>query len=476
MKRFNLSDWALGHRSLVWYIMLISLVAGIMAYVNIGREEDPNFTIKTMVISAALPGATIEETRNQVTDRIEKKLEELDSLDFTRSVTRPGQAIVYVDLLPTTRARKVPGIWQHVCNMMNDIRGDFPKEFAGFHFNDSFGDVFGNIYAFTSDGFSPREMRDRIEGLRRDVQQLDDAGKVEIFGTRDEVVYLEFSPARLAALGINQRAVQATLAAQNAIVPSGVISAGPERIIVRVSGEFSDIQSLKDVNLRVGNRFFRLSDVADIRRGYLDPPSEEFRYNGKPAIGLSIGMRKGGNIIRFGTALDEVIARGMTRMPIGISIAKIADQPRVVDEAVGHFTRALFEAVLIVLAVSFVSLGVRAGIVVTLSIPLVLAMTFVFLYYLGFTLQRISLGGLIIALGLLVDDAMITIESMISRLEAGDNRRTAASYAWTSIAFPMLTGTLVTVAGFIPIGLNNSAAGEFTFSLFVVIGVALLLS
>ncbi len=476
MKKFNLSDWALKHRSLVWYLMAVSLIAGIMAYVSIGREEDPDFTIKTMIISAAMPGATVEEMRTQVTDRIEKKLEELDELDFTRSITRPGQAIVYVDLLPTTKARNVPGVWQHVRNMMNDIRPDFPKEFAGFQFNDNFGDVFGNIYAFTSDGFSPREVRDHIEAIKRDVQQLDDAGKIEIFGTREEVVYLEFSPARLAALGIDQRAVQATLAAQNAIVPSGVIVAGPERVLVRVSGQFLNTKSLRDINLRVGGRFFRLSDVAEIRRGYKDPPSTLFRYNAQPALGLSVGMRKGGNIINFGRALDAVIARDAAALPVGISIAKVADQPAVVNKAVGHFTRALFEAVAIVLAVSFISLGVRAGIVVTLSIPLVLAITFFVMDYLGFTLQRISLGGLIIALGLLVDDAMITIESMISRLEAGDSRRKAASFAWTSIAFPMLTGTLVTVAGFIPIGLNNSAAGEFTFSLFVVISVALLFS
>ncbi len=476
MKHFNLSDWALNHRSLVWYLMLVSLVAGIMSYISIGREEDPDFTIKTMIIAAALPGATIEETASQVTERIEKKLEELDELDVTRSITRPGQVIVYVDLLPTTKGKNVPLVWQRVRNMMNDIRSEFPQEFAGFQFNDNFGDVFGNIYAFTSDGFTPREVRDHVEDIRREVQQLKDAGKVEIFGTRDEVIYLEFSPERLAALGINRQAVQATLAAQNAIVPSGIIDAGPEQVIVRVSGQFSDLQSLKDVNLRIGDKFFRLSDIAKIRRGYQDPPSTLFRYNNQPAIGLSVGMRKGANIINFGKELDVVIEKAANNLPVGIDIAKVADQPRVVKDAVGHFTRALFEAVAIVLLVSFISLGIRAGIVVTLSIPLVLAITFVIMDVLGFTLQRISLGGLIIALGLLVDDAMITIETMITRLEVGDNRRKAASFAWTSIAFPMLTGTLVTVAGFIPIGLNDSNAGEFTFSLFVVIAVSLLIS
>ena len=281
MTRFNLSDWALNHRSFVWFLMAVSLLAGVLAYVQIGREEDPNFSIKTMVISAALPGASVEETLTQVTDRIEKKLEDLDQLDKTRSITRPGTAVVYVELLPTTKARELPQIWQTVRNMMSDIRGDFPSEFKGFQFNDNFGDVFGNIYAFTSDGFSPREMRDYVENARRAVQGLDDAGKVEVFGTRDQVVYLEFSTEKLATLGVSQAEVQATLAAQNAILPSGEIDAGNERILVRLGGSFERAQNLTDVNLRVGDQFFRLTDVADLSLGYEDPPSELFRYNGQ---------------------------------------------------------------------------------------------------------------------------------------------------------------------------------------------------
>ncbi|MGH1454752.1 MAG: efflux RND transporter permease subunit [Paracoccaceae bacterium] len=476
MKSFNMSDWALKHRSFVWFLMVVSLLAGALAYTNIGREEDPNFAIKTMIVSASLPGASVTETLDQVTDRIERKLEDLDELDKTRSVTRPGQTIVYIDLLANTKADQLPRIWQEVRNMMGDIRGDFPQEFAGFQFNDSFGDVFGNIYAFTSDGFTPREMRDFVEDVRRDVQALDDAGKVEIYGTREEVIYLEFSTERLAALGLNQQSVQATLAAQNAILPSGVLDAGPERMMVRVGGQFSGAQSLTDVNLRVDGRFFRLTDVATVSRGYIDPPSELFRYNGAPAIGLAVGMRQGANIVTYGEALAKVMDAAAANLPIGITLHQVADQPHVVDEAVGHFIQALIEAVLIVLAVSFVSLGLRAGLVVALTIPLVLAITFVVMDYTGFTLQRISLGALIIALGLLVDDAMIAIETMISRLELGESLEKSASYAWTSIAFPMLSGTLVTVAGFIPIGLNDSAAGEFTFSLFVVIAVSLLVS
>lgn len=476
MKTFNLSDWALNHRSLVWFLMIVSVVAGAMSYMNIGREEDPDFSIKTMIIAAALPGADSSEMLTQVTDRIEKKLEDLDSLDYTRSVTRAGETIVYVELLASTDADDLPRIWQTIRNMMADIRGEFPQEFQGFQFNDSFGDVFGNIYAFTSDGFSPREVRDYAEDVRRDVQALDDAGKVELFGTRDEVIYLEFSTDRLAALGLNQQAVQETLAAQNAILPSGIIDAGPERVLVRVGGQFSGVGSLEDINLRVDDRFFHLSDVADIRRGYEDPPSELFRFNGQEAIGLAVGMRKGANILEFGEEINAIVSQAQADLPIGIDIHQAADQPHVVDEAVGHFIQALVEAVLIVLAVSFISLGMRAGLVVTLTIPLVLAITFVVMDQVGITLQRISLGALIIALGLLVDDAMIAIETMISQLEKGVSLTKAASYAWTSIAFPMLSGTLVTVAGFIPIGLNSSAAGEFTFSLFVVIAVSLIVS
>ncbi|KMK65616.1 efflux RND transporter permease subunit [Puniceibacterium sp. IMCC21224] len=476
MKRFNMSDWALQHRSFVWFLMIVSILAGTLSYISIGREEDPDFSIKTMVVQAALPGASTAETLSQVTDRIEKKLEDIEELDFTRSITAPGVAIVYIELLASTKPGELPRIWQLVRNSLTDIQGEFPSEFAGFQFNDTFGDVFGNIFAFTSDGFSPREVRDYVERVRRSVQALDDSGKVEIFGVRDETIYLEFSSDRLAALGLNQQAVLGTLQAQNAIIPSGVIDAGPEQVLVRVGGQFEDTQSLEDINLRVGERFFRLTDVAEIRRAYADPPSEIFRFQGQEAVGLSVGMRKGANIINFGEELTATIAQAQADLPVGIQIHQVADQPHVVDEAVGHFIQALVEAVLIVLAVSFVSLGVRAGLVVTITIPLVLAITFVIIDYYGITLQRISLGALIIALGLLVDDAMIAIETMISQLEKGASLVKAASYAWTSIAAPMLTGTLITVAGFIPIGLNTSAAGEFTFSLFVVIAVSLLVS
>lgn len=475
-KGFNLSDWALNHRSFVWFLMIVSLVAGVFSYNSMGREEDPSFAIKTMVVSASLPGATAEETLTQVTDRIEKKLQELDNLKKTRSVTYPGQAVIYVDLMDNVRGDAVNQTWLKVRNMMSDIKGDMPDEFGGFYFNDDFGDVYGSVYAFTADGFSPSELEDRVEEVRSAVLQLDAAGKVELIGVRDPVVHIEFSSARLAALGLDRETVMNTLAAQNAIVPSGFIHTGEEQIMVRVTGQFSSAEDLAYAPLRAGDTYFSLADVADVTSGYDDPPSALFRYDGKEGIALAIGMRKGENILDFGEELHALMAKIAAELPVGIEMDMVADQPDVVDHSISHFIRALVEAVVIVLAVSFVSLGVRAGLVVSLSIPLVLAITFIFLNAMDITLQRISLGALIIALGLLVDDAMIAIETMISRLELGESLGKAASYAWTSIAFPMLTGTLVTVAGFIPIGLNSSQAGEYTRSLFFVIAISLVVS
>ena len=473
---FNLSDWSLRHRSMIWYFMIVFLLAGAFSYIGLGREEDPNFTIKTMLVQAQWPGASAEETTLQVTDRIEKKLEELESLDFTRSVTRPGVTTVFVNLRDTTKARDVPRIWEEVRSMIGDIRPNFPEGVQGPFFNDRFGDVYGNIYAFVSDGLTQRQLRDIVEDIRAKVLTVRNVGRVEVLGAQDEAIYLEFSTRQIAALGLDQQQIIDTLRAQNAISPSGVIQAGPERVSVRVSGQFASEDSLSAVNLRINDRFFPLSDVATITRGYVDPPSALFRANGQPAIGLAIGMRAGSNLLEFGEALEAEMERVTAELPIGVDVIRVADQPVVVDEAVSQFTRALFEAVAIVLAISFISLGLRAGLVVAVSIPLVLAITFLIMAYLGISMQRVSLGALIIALGLLVDDAMIAVEMMVARLEVGDPLEKAATYVYTSTAFPMLTGTLVTVAGFVPIGLNSSNAGEFTFTLFVVIAVALLIS
>jgi multidrug efflux pump subunit AcrB len=476
MKSFNLSDWALEHRSLVWYFMLIFVIAGAFSYVKLGREEDPSFTIKTMIIQAEWPGASADEMARQVTDRIEKKLEELPSLDFTRSMTTSGRTIIFLELLQSTKSKDVEPSWILVRNMIGDIQASLPAGVRGPFFNDRFGDVFGNIYAFTSDGVTQREMRDLVEEARAQVLTVPNVGKVEIMGAQDEVVYLEFSTRKLAALGVDRQTVIETLQAQNAVTHSGVIESGTERVALRVSGSFESEKSLGAINLRIGDRFFPLSEIATIRRDYVDPPSTLFRYNGQSALALAIGMKTGANLLEFGEALKAKLASIQRDLPIGVDVHLVSDQPAVVEEAVSGFTKALFEAVVIVLFISFISLGIRAGLIVAISIPLVLAITFIFMEYSGISMQRISLGALIIALGLLVDDAMIAVEMMVARLEAGDTIRKAATHVYTTTAFPMLTGTLVTVAGFIPIGLNSSAAGEFTFTLFVVIAVSLVVS
>ncbi|NNU46041.1 efflux RND transporter permease subunit [Rhizobium sp. WYCCWR 11279] len=476
MNKFNLSDWALEHRSLVWYFMIMFAVAGAFAYLGLGREEDPSFTIKTMVIQAQWPGASAQEVTQQVTDRIEKKLQELDKLEHTRSITTAGQTIVFVDLLPDTNARDVKPTWSRVRNLIDDIKHEFPQGVVGPFFDDQFGDVYGNIFAFTADGLSQRELRDFAENARTQILNIPDVGKVDIVGAQDEVIYLEFSTRKIAALGIDRSAIIATLQAQNAVTQSGFVETGPERVALRVGGRFISEDTLRGINLRVNDRFFPLTDVATITRGYVDPPTSLFRFNGKPAIGLAIGMKTGGNVLAFGEALEKTMSKITQELPVGVSVEQVSDQPKVVEEAVGGFTKALFEAVAIVLAISFISLGMRAGLVVAIAIPLVLAITFMVMFYTGISLQRISLGALIIALGLLVDDAMIAVEMMVARLEAGDSLTTAATYVYTSTAFPMLTGTLVTVAGFIPVAFNKSNAGEFTFTLFVVIGVSLIVS
>ncbi|MDX7949584.1 efflux RND transporter permease subunit [Lichenihabitans sp. Uapishka_5] len=476
MTSFNLSEWALRHRSFVWFLMIVSALAGLMAYRGLGREEDPPFTIKTMVVQQSWPGATVDEMLNQVTERIEKELKQIDALDYTKSYTVPGKTTVLVNLKDTTKAKEVPAYFYQVRKHVEDIQYTLPNGVQAPSFNDEFGDVYGNIYGFTADGLSQRQLRDYVEQVRSEVLTVPNVGKVQVIGAQDEVIYLDFSARKLAALGLNVQSLVQTLQNQNAVQPSGVVQAGPERISLRVSGQFTSEDSLRAINLRVNDRYFPLGDVATVSRGYRDPPDPLFRVDGVPAIGLGIGMKASGNLLQFGQDLKAKMQAVKATLPIGVGVHLVSDQPRIVEEAVGGFTEALLEAVGIVLLVSFVSLGLRAGLVVSFSIPLVLAIVFVAMNYFGISLQRISLGALIIALGLLVDDAMITVEMMVSRLEQGDSLTKAATFAYTSTAFPMLTGTLVTVAGFIPIGFNGSSAGEYTYSLFVVIAAALLIS
>jgi multidrug efflux pump subunit AcrB len=476
MSGFNLSRWALDHRSFVVYLMLVITIAGIFSYSRLGREEDPPFTIKVMVVKTLWPGANTPDTVEQITDRIEKKLEEVPHLDYVRSYTKPGESVIFVTLKDSTAAGDVPGIWYQVRKKVSDIKQTLPADAVGPFFNDEFGDTYSLIYAFTSDGFTHREVRDQLELVRAELLRTPDVGKIDFIGVQDEKIYLEFSTQQLASLGIDPNALAQTLQTQNAIQPSGVVTAGPEKIAVRVSGAFTSEQSLKDINFRANNRFFRLSDIATVKRSYVDPPSPMFRYNGQPAIGLAVSMVPNGDALALGDNIKAKMAALTANLPVGIDPHLAADQPHVVKEGVGEFTRTLLEAIAIVLGVSFLSLGWRPGVVVAIAIPLVLAIVFVAMELTGISLQRISLGALIISLGLLVDDAMIAVEMMIKKLEEGADKITAATFAYTSTAFPMLTGTLVTIAGFVPVGFAKSGAGEYCFTLFAVVGIALIAS
>jgi multidrug efflux pump len=477
MKSFNLSEWALRHRSLVTYFMLVVVVAGIGSYLRLGRSEDPNFTVKTMVVQAAWPGATVSDTLEQITDRIESKLQETPSLDYLKSYTSAGQATIFVNLKDSTPPAEVPDIWYQVRKKVRDISNTLPQGIVGPGFNDEFGDTYGIVYGFTADGFTDRELRDYVVEVRKQLLQLPDVSKIDILGAQDDRVYVEFSTAQLAGLGIDRAELIAALQAQNAVTPAGVVQTADEKILVRVSGAFRSEADILAVNFVAKNgRIIRLDDIARVARGPADPAQPMFRVNGRHGIGLAIAMRTGGDVLALGRNVEHAMTEITANLPVGIEPTLVADQPVTVEHAVDEFMKALWEAVAIVLAVSLVSLGLRAGAVVAIAIPLVLAAVFVAMECFGIDLQRISLGALIIALGLLVDDAMIAVEMMVTRLEHGDDKEHAASFAWTSVAFPMLTGTLVTVAGFVPIGFARSAAGEYTFSIFAVVAIALIIS
>jgi len=473
---FNLTEWAIRHRSLVIYFMLVVVVAGVGSYLRLGRSEDPDFTVKTMVVQVGWPGATVSDTIEQITDRLERKLQETPNLDYLKSYTTAGQATVFVYLKDSTRPAQVPDIWYQVRKKVYDIRNDMPQGIVGPGFNDEFGDTYGIVYGFTADGFTHRALRDYVDDVRKKLLELPDISKIDVLGAQDERVYVEFSTEQLAGLRIDRSALIAALEAQNAVTPQGVVQTGDEKILIRVSGAFRSEQDILAVNFVANGRIIRLGDIARVTRGPADPAQPMFRVNGKEGIGLAIAMRKGGDVLALGRNVEHAMHEIKTNLPVGIEPTLVADQPVTVEHAVSEFMKALWEAVAIVLGVSLVSLGLRAGAVVAIAIPLVLAVVFVAMEFFGIDLQRISLGALIIALGLLVDDAMITVEMMVTRLEQGEDKERAATFAYTSTAFPMLTGTLVTVAGFVPIGFARSAAGEYTYSIFAVVAIALIAS
>ena len=474
--QFNLSKWALEHRSFVVYMMIAATIAGVAAFYSLGRDEDPPFVIKTMVVQAAWPGATMDDTLLQVTDRLERTLQETPSLDFLRSYTSPGKTTIFVNLKGKTSAREIPDIWYHVRKSIGDMRHTLPVGVVGPGFNDEFGDVFGIIYGVTADGFTHRQLKDYSEDIRSRLMQVADVAKIEILGAQDEKILVEFSVQQLAGLGIDRSALTAALAAQNIVSPSGILQTGNERLTLRVSGAFESEQDILAVNFVANGRLIRLRDIAQVHRVYSDPPQPMFRVNGKPAIGIAISMREGGDILTLGRNITQEMREIRADLPIGIEPVLVADQPFVVDHAIRDFTTSLWQAIAIIMAVSFVSLGFRAGAVIALSIPLTLAIVFPVMQFTNIDLQRISLGALIIALGLLVDDAMTTVDVMTSRLAAGDSKEEAATFAYRTLALPMLTGSFVTAAGFVPIGFARSSAGEYTFSIFAVVAYALLLS
>ena len=473
---FNLSEWALRNRQIVLFLMLLLAIVGALSYTKLGQSEDPPFTFKAMVIRTVWPGATAEEVSRQVTERIEKKLMETGDYEKIVSFSRPGESQVTFAARDSMHSAQIPELWYQLRKKIGDIRHTLPPDVQGPFFNDEFGTTFGNIYALTGEGFDYAVLKDYADRIQLQLQRVKDVGKVELIGLQDEKIWIELSNVKLATLGLPLAAVQQALEEQNTVSTAGFFETGSERLQLRVSGNFQTVEEIRNFPIRVGDRTFRISDLADVRRGFNDPPASRMRFMGEDAIGLAVAMKQGGDILILGKALEVDFARLQNSLPAGMQLHKVSDQPAAVKTGVGEFVQVLVEALTIVLLVSFFSLGLRTGMVVALAIPLVLAMTFAAMYYLGIGLHKISLGALVLALGLLVDDAIIAVEMMAIKMEQGFDRIKAASFAWTSTAFPMLTGTLITAAGFLPIATAQSGTGEYTRSIFQVVTLALLAS
>ncbi len=473
MKGPNLSAWALKHQSMVVFLILVLSVAGILSYSSLGRSEDPDFTFKVMVVRTLWPGATAQEVERELSERIEKKLQEAPWVDVIRSASKPGESLVFVILKDYTPKKDVPDAWYQVRKKLNDIRQTLPTGVQGPFPNDEFGDVQINIFALTGDGFDLAALRRYADRIALDLKAVPDVKRVEMIGVQEEKIYIDASPTRLASFGITPQQISEALQKQNAVNPAGFIETDTNRIRLRVSGGFDSVEQVRDADLLVNEQHFRLGDIAKVTRGLSDPPSPTMRVQGQPAIGLGVVMAKGGNVINLGENLQQAMQKISAELPAGVEVHVVANQPEVVKGSIKLFEESLAEAVLIVLAVTFLSLGWRTGTVVALSIPLVLAITFFMMKLFGIDLQRISLGALVIALGLLVDDAIIAVEMMVVKMEQGWERTKAATFAYTSTAFPMLTGTMITAAAFTPVGFSKSAASEYTISIFQVVTIAL---
>jgi multidrug efflux pump subunit AcrB len=476
MKHFNLSEWAITHRALVLFTILLLATAGIYSYRNLGRAEDPSFTIKTMVVQVSWPGATASEMQTQVTDKIEKKLQQLPYLDRIETYSQPSVSFIRVTLTDKTPPSQVKELWYQVRKKVGDVRGDLPPGIVGPNFNDEYGDVYSALYMLTANGLTLAELKARAEDIRQTLLRVAGVNKVDIIGERPEKIFIEFSHAKLATLGVTPQQIFESVAKQNAVVSGGSVETSADRINLRVTGAFSGVAAIAAVPVQADGHSFRLGDIATVKRGYEDPPTFLVRQDGKPALGLGVSMQDGANIITLGENLKHTMAGIVAELPVGIEVTQIANQPHIVEESVSEFVRTFAEALVIVLVVSFLSLGWRTGVVVALSVPLVLAIVLLVMYAAGIDLHRITLGALIIALGLLVDDAIIAIEMMVVKMEQGWDRARAATYAWTSTAFPMLTGTLVTAAGFLPVGFAKSGAGEYAGGIFWIVGLALIAS
>ena len=474
--RFNLSEWALNNQVLVLYLMLMLTIAGALAYSKLGQSEDPPFTFKVMLVRSTWPGASAVEVEQQLTDKLEKKLQEVPNLYYTSSYSRPGEAMIFVVVKDDTFSDKIPDTWYQVRKKISDIRHTLPQNIESLTFNDEFSDVYGSMYALTGDGFDNFALKKQAELIRAELLKTSDVAKVEFFGERKQRIYIEISNAKLSTLGISTTTLISILQAQNAVVRGGTFDAAQERIRVDVSGRYSTLDDLRDIRLRANNQDFRLGDVARVYRGYEDPPRDTVRFEGTETLLLGVSMRQGGDVIALGHHLDEKIAKIQQQLPVGLQLSTVTSQPKLVANSVSDFVKSLIEALVIVLGVSLLSLGLRTGIVVAIVIPVVLAATFLGMSWLNIGLHKISLGALILALGLLVDDAIIAVEMMSSKMEQGWSRAKAASFAYTSTAMPMLTGTLVTVAGFLPIATAVSSTGEYTRSIFQVSAIALVIS
>ena len=482
---FNISRWALDHPALTRYLLVVLLLLGFAAYFQLGQDEDPPFTFRAMAIRVFWPGATAQQVADQVTDKLERTLQEVPYSDKIRSYSKPGEALILFQVKDNSPPREMAQIWYTVRKKIGDMRGTLPAGVVGPFFNDEFGDVYGSIYALSVDGFSYQELKDQADFVRQRLLKVKDVNKVQIFGAQDEKVFIEIPQKRLAQLGLDFNQVISQIGQQNAVESAGTVNAPTDYVQVRVAGQFNTIEALKVFPIRANGASFKLGDIAEIRRAYVDPPQVKVRHQGREVIALGISMSKGGDIIELGQSLRTATEKIRAELPVGIELHQFQDQATVVSRSVGEFVRVLIEAVVIVLAVSFVSLGLhfkpfridwRPGLVVGITIPLVLAITFVTMYYWGVGLHKISLGSLIIALGLLVDDAIIAVEMMVRKLEEGYDKVRAATFAYEATAMPMLTGTLITAVGFLPIGMAKSTVGEYTFAIFAVTAAALLIS